>query len=186
MQSFRSFARKSGAVWPCLALFLCLASSARGGDWITAPSYFTHDLATGERLAQFAPLPAVYVVQRDDYQQSGYRHTHSSLRVGGNSDQTHIIEEWGRPVRPYGEWERPFRPYSVPYDLWGPQPIYGPVPYYGHGYAPGYGVAGYPGAGSYGPTHHGGGAPPAPPVPGGPHGHAGYYYGGGQHPSPKP
>jgi hypothetical protein len=62
--------------------------------------------------------------------QSGYWHTRSSIQAGGSADHLHVVEEWGRPVRPYGEWRFPYRPFSVPYPLWGPQ-FFG-HPWYGH------------------------------------------------------
>jgi hypothetical protein len=106
-----------------LLVFAALAVSAgaaRAADWITAPSYFTHSPQTGQRVAQYSPIGPVYVPQRPDYAQSGYRHTRSSLQAGNSIDHMHLVEEWGRPVRPYGEWRYPYRPYSVPYDAWGP------------------------------------------------------------------
>lgn len=96
------------------------AASASAADWITAPSYFTHSPQTGERVAQYSPIGPVYAPQRPDLLQSGYRHTRSSLQAGNSIDHLHLVEEWGRPVRPYGEWRYPYRPYSVPYDAWGP------------------------------------------------------------------
>ena len=65
---------------------------------------------------------------------SGYRHYRSTIQAGGSADNLHIVEEWGRPVRPYGEWRFPYRPYSVPYSQWG-QPFGGLGP--GGVYAPG-------------------------------------------------
>lgn len=97
------------------------ASVARAADWIVAPSCYTHDPQTGQRVDQYTPIGPFYTFARSDYMQSGYRHTRSSLQAGLSMDQMHIVEEWGRPVRPYGEWRFPFRPYSVPYSQWGPQ-----------------------------------------------------------------
>lgn len=99
-----------------LAGFLSVANAQ---DWLTAPSYFSHDPETGERTSQFAETPEVLFHEHPSYMKSGYHHRRSSIRVGDGTDQFHVVEEWGRPVRPYGEWERPFRPYSVPYHLWG-------------------------------------------------------------------
>lgn len=120
----------AGIAWPAYA-----------ADWIVAPSYYTHDPATGRRVSQYRPIPPVYTYARADYLRSGYRNTRSSIQAGGSTDHLHIVEEWGRPVRPYGEWRFPFRPYSVPYALWGP-------PYAGlntGGYYPGYPGGYYPG-----------------------------------------
>ena len=108
-----------------------LAAQVGAGEWITVPSYFTHDPQNGQSVQQHTPIGPIFVQPRGDYQKSGYRHTRSSIQAGGRSDNLHIVEEWGRPVRPYGEWRFPYRPNAVPYDLWGP-PIVGPP---GYGYA---------------------------------------------------
>jgi hypothetical protein len=55
----------------------------------------------------------------------------------------HVVEEYGRAIRPYGEWRYPYRPYSVPYQLWGP-------PFAGLGYYP-FGPFGPPSAAGVGP-----------------------------------
>ncbi len=128
-----------GSAWP-----------APAADWIVAPSYYTHDPTTGQRVTQYAPIPPVYTYSRVDYLRSGYRNTRSSIQAGGSADHMHIIEEWGRPIRPYGEWRFPFRPYSVPYGLWGP-------PYAGLN------TGGYYYPGGYYP----GGPQPVPYAPGG-------------------
>ncbi|MFO7904855.1 MAG: hypothetical protein ACQESR_16035 [Planctomycetota bacterium] len=128
--------------WTCLtAMLSCatvwnivLAQPAAGADWITSPSYYTHDPVTDERVTQYSPVGPFYTFPRSDYRRSGYRHTRSSIQAGRSADHMHIIEEWGRPVRPYGEWRFPYRPYSVPYPAWGPpyaglgQPGYHPYP----------------------------------------------------------
>ncbi|QDU94777.1 hypothetical protein [Lignipirellula cremea] len=122
---------------PFLAVWCC-ALSAWAGDWNAAPSYFTHNPQTGERVDQYAPDPiAVGAVQPANYQKSGYRQYRSSLQVGSVADNIHVVEEYGRPVRPYGEWRFPYRPYSVPYGAWGPQG-------YGGGFG-GYGNIGFGG-----------------------------------------
>jgi hypothetical protein len=100
---------------------------ANAADWLSAPSTYTHDPQTGERVSQYAPVAPVFVQTRPDYLKSGYRHNRSSIYSGDGADNQHIVEQWGRPVRPYGEWLYPYRPYSVPYQLWGP-------PYAGLGY----------------------------------------------------
>lgn len=118
-----------GTAWSLL-----LTRPAAGADWITAPSHYTHDPATGDRVTQYSPVGPFYTFPRPDYRRSGYRHTRSSIQAGGSADHMHIIEQWGRPVRPYGEWRFPYRPYSVPYPAWGPpyaglsQPGYSPYP----------------------------------------------------------
>lgn len=131
-----------------VSLALVLSSAACATDWILAPSTYTHDPQTGERISQFAPIPPVYLrAGRPDYVQSGYRHRQSVIRdPRGSADRLHITEEWGRAVRPYGEWRFPYRPYSVPYPLWGPPNVnhhwsqpwgWGGQPRRGSGYGPG-------------------------------------------------
>ncbi len=103
------------------ALLILIGASTRGAsaaDWIVAPSYYTHDRATGERVAQYAPVGPVYVWGRSDYLESGFQHYRSRIAFGGSVDNYYRVREWGRPVRPFGEWQFPFRPYSVPYPLW--------------------------------------------------------------------
>jgi hypothetical protein len=146
----------------CL-LTLVVGSPALAVDWLTAPSYYTHDRVSGQRVAQYSPIGPFYYYARPDFLRSGYRHYRSTIQAGGSADNLHIVEEWGRAVRPYDEWRFPYRPYSVPYDQWGP-------PFGGLGpngvFAPG-GIGGYPlpyGGGGGGFGHgpgHGGNAPPA-------------------------
>ena len=131
-------------------LLVSSASSARAADWLTAPSYFTHDEQTGQRVPQYAESKPVHFAFDPTYVRSGFHHMRSSIRVGQSADHFHVVEEWGRPVRPYGEWRFPYRPYSVPYHLWGPPfaglTIIPPWPYHG-GYGAGYGGGGHPGVG---------------------------------------
>lgn len=132
---------------------ICLsAGSADAADWITAPSTYTHDPNTAERVTQYSPIGPFYYYPRPDYMKSGYRHLRSTIDLGNSSDNLHIVEEWGRPVRPYDEWRFPYRPFSVPYDAWGP-PFgglgggNGMFPYSGGGF----------GGGGFGPWWPGGG-----------------------------
>ena len=105
-----------------IALFLaviCTASKAEANDWLTLPSSFSHDVH-GVRVAQYAAIDAPTVAATPPLQTSGYTHTRSSLNYGQSADNYHRVEEWGAPVRPYGEWRFPYRPYSTPYPNWGP------------------------------------------------------------------
>jgi len=89
-------------------------------DWTTMPSTYSHD-QTGQRVDQYAAAVEPQSMERSDFVRSGYRHTRSSLQAGFSSDHYHVTEQWGQPVRPYGEWRYPNRPFSVPYGQWGPQ-----------------------------------------------------------------
>ncbi len=80
-----------------VAAGLLFAHAAAGADWITAPSYYTHDPSTGERVTQYSPIGPFYTYARPDYLRSGYRHTRSSIQVGNSADNLHVVEEWGRP-----------------------------------------------------------------------------------------
>lgn len=96
-----------------------LISSSTAADWLTQPSFYTHDPNTGQRTHQYATPPPAIVNQPASFQTSGFRHYRSSLQYGRSADNYHRVEQWGPPVRPYGEWRFPYRPYSVPYDQWG-------------------------------------------------------------------
>lgn len=89
-------------------------------DWTTLPSTYSHD-QEGQRVDQYALAVEPQSMERPDFVRSGYRHTRSTLQAGFSSDNYHVKEEWGQPVRPYGEWRYPNRPFSVPYGQWGPQ-----------------------------------------------------------------
>lgn len=89
-------------------------------DWTTLPSTFSHD-DSGQRVDQFVAPVSPETAERPDYVRSGFRHTRSSLQAGFGADHYHVTEQWGQPVRPYGEWRYPNRPFSVPYSQWGPQ-----------------------------------------------------------------
>lgn len=90
-------------------------------DWTTLASTYTHD-QQGRRVDRYAMGVEPTTIERPDYQQSGFRHTRSSLQAGTSSDNFHVVERWGGPVQPYGEWRYPYRPFAVPYGAWGPQP----------------------------------------------------------------
>lgn len=137
---------------------LCNAARVNAADWITQPSYYTHDPMSGERVTQYTPIGPFYSYAQPSYTSSGYRNTRSSIQVGTSADHYHTTQQWGAPVQPYGEWRFPYRPYSVPYGAWGPQ-YYGGIPYgYGRplnglglGYGGGLPGGGLPGGGAGGP-----------------------------------
>ncbi len=122
---------------------LALAVPCAAADWITAPGEFTHDPQNGQRVQQYTPIGPVYSNNtRANYVASGFRYTQDNLQIGRSFDRLHLTEEWGNPVRPYGEWQFPFRPYSVPYAAWGAPfaglgGYYGGAPWNGGGVGPG-------------------------------------------------
>jgi hypothetical protein len=133
---------------------------ASAADWLTAPSYFTHDRTTGQRVAQYSPVGPFYYYTRPDFLRSGYRHYRSTIDLGNSSDNLHVVEQWGVPVVPYEQWRFPFRPYGVPYPAWGPP--FGGLG--GGGMYPYGGPGGFPGFGVPFPGWWGGGWPGGPPV----------------------
>jgi hypothetical protein len=141
-----------------------VAHCASAADWIVAPSYYTHEPLSGHRVTQYAEIGPYYYYHRPDYQKSGYRHYRSTIQTGNTADNMHMVEEYGRPIRPYEEWRFPYRPHSVPYDAWGP-----PFGGLGGGYGGGL-YGGYP----YGPF------PPNGPIGPGPVGPVAPAWGGGR------
>ena len=133
----------------------CTAAPRAKGDWLTLPSTYTHDVATGQRVNQFAPIAAPTAPQATNFRSSGYTQTRSTINYGQSSDNYHRVEKWGDPVRPYGEWRFPYRPYSTPYPNWGP-PFGGISGAFGGGFRPGLGPGFGPG---YGPGFSAGDRP---------------------------
>lgn len=143
---------------------LLLAGPLSAADWATAPSYYTHDSSTGQRVSQFAQVGPFYYFQRADYLKSGYRNYRSTIDLGNSSDNMHVVEQWGAAIVPYEQWRFPYRPYSAPYQQWGP-PFgglgggTGGYPYSGGGggvnilggFFPPFGFGGYGGTG-FGPA----------------------------------
>lgn len=95
-------------------------SKSVAADWTTVASTYTHD-QQGQRVDQYAMAVEPQSNERPDFVKSGFRSSRSSLQVGFSADHYHTTEQWGQPVRPYGEWRYPNRPFSVPYGQWGPQ-----------------------------------------------------------------
>lgn len=127
-----------------LVAVVSISERAAAQDWITAPSYYTHDPQTGHRVHQYHRVDAV--IHTPSRSRSVYRHTRSSLQIGDSIDQYHVVDNYGDVVRPYGEWRFPYRPFSVPYSQWGPDLGWGGFGGYG-GPAPGWGFPGYGGGG---------------------------------------
>lgn len=130
----------------CLLLCVALATNANAADWITSPADYTHDPATGQRVAQYAQVPPVYTQVAPNYIKSGYRNFRSTIQAGGSADNLHIVEEWGQPVVPYETWRNPYRPYGSPFPAWGP-PLAGAGGGFFPGFGPIFGGGGGPGGG---------------------------------------
>ena len=103
------------------AIVLVLTAAAEA-DWFFQPSRYTHEPASGQRVAQYTPEVTPYARDVSNFVESGYRHTRTSIRgAGGTADHTHVVQTWGQGelMRPYGEWQRPYRAGATPYGPWG-------------------------------------------------------------------
>ena len=152
-----------------LGLFFAAASAQ--ADWLTLPGRYSHDSFSGQRVAQYAQVEAPTLAAAAPLRTSGYTHTRSSLNYGQSADNYHRVEQWGDPVRPYGEWRFPYRPFSTPYPNWG-------APYAGLQFN-----NNFLGSGGFGGGGFGGGGPGQGMHPGhGTHPGQGFHPGGGMHP----
>ncbi len=112
----------AGILLMAATVALAAVNTCRAESWIFRPSTFSHDAATGRRVAQFRPEATAYYRSDPTYQESGYRHIRSALRgADGSYDYQHIVQTWGlgQLIRPYGEWEYPYRAGATPYGPWG-------------------------------------------------------------------
>jgi len=133
-----------------IATFSPAAPSCVGAaDWLAIPSTFSHSPATGERIRQYSQVEAPPIVDQSRRVSSGYTHLRSTIQFGQSADNYHRVDEWGPPVRPYGEWRFPYRPYSAPYSEWG-------APFAGLNLGFGFPGVGFPGGNQHGGNQHGG------------------------------
>ena len=103
----------------CPAVF---CSDQEETSWIFRPSYFSHDLDSNQRVAQYEPERTTYYRDDPTYMESGYRHYEYEIHgPGGAADHLHVVQTWGLGdlIRPYGEWEYPYRAGATPYGPWG-------------------------------------------------------------------
>ena len=81
-------------------LAIAPVASCEANDWTLAPSTYSHNPETGQRVAQYAQPQPAFVYENPTYLKSGYHHRRATLRnADGSLDQLHIVEEWGRAVR---------------------------------------------------------------------------------------
>lgn len=120
----------------------------QANSWVFARSRYTHDPATGARVAQYKQLPAIEPLPDPRLVTSGYRRTRTVLRgVDGSTDTTYQVQSYGNGRGGLdAEWER-F------HDAWRGSTVAGGnfyanggfgfgFPGYGFG-QPGYGQPGY-------------------------------------------
>jgi hypothetical protein len=120
MQTILAFMKRATTITLFVVAFSLLAETGGSADWLTLPGNYTHDAVSGQRVAQYAPVDLPTAPITPPLRTSGYTHFRSTLAFGQSADNYHRVEQWGDPVRPYGEWRFPFRPYSTPYPNWGP------------------------------------------------------------------
>jgi hypothetical protein len=129
-------------------------------SWVFAPSTFTHDPATGARVAQYMRKPPVEPLDDQRAVTSRYRRTRTNLRGADGSYETdYQVQAWGNGRGGIdAEWERFHDAWKESYLSGGYYngPGYGGSPGYGGGY-PGYGYGGpgygFPGYGYGGPGY---------------------------------
>lgn len=137
-------------------------------SWIFAPSTYTHDPATGARVAQYMREPPIEPLDDPRAVTSRYRRIHTTLRgADGSVDTAYEVQSWGNGRGGIdAEWERFHNAWQNSYlsGSYYDGAAYGPG-YYGG--APGaYGApyysGGYPAYGYGSPRAYGYGQPPAP------------------------
>jgi hypothetical protein len=155
-----------------------------GPNWLFQPGIYSHNPYTGERITQFASLPAVEALPDTRAIASGYHRSRiNQIGAGGTVDTYYRVENWSNiPGGLDAEWERVN-------DVWQQSTLtggygsggygYGNGPYgqggygrgYGGGFGPGYGGGGYgPGYGGYPGAGYPGGGYPGGNFPGGGYG----------------
>jgi hypothetical protein len=153
-----------------------------GPSWIFRQSTYTHDPASGARVAQYMRTPPVEPLEDERLVTSRYRRSRTNLRgTNGSIDTYYEVQAWGNGRGGIdAEWERFHDAWKESYlqnGYYNQQPVwngswghggyghpgngYGP----GHGYSPGYGGH-FPPWQDGGGNHHGGG-------------HGGHHGGGG-------
>jgi hypothetical protein len=94
-----------------IVVFLSMAGPSQGGcasTWIFRPGYYTHDPASGLRVAQYMPLPTLAALPDSRPFQSGYHRSRVAQRgAGGTTDDYYRVENWGNAQNGLNaEWER--------------------------------------------------------------------------------
>ncbi|MEP3928755.1 MAG: hypothetical protein ABJM55_08700, partial [Rhodopirellula bahusiensis] len=68
---------------------LAVDSTTASADWLTMPSTYTHDVASGQRVTQFAPINAPTTAITQPLRTSGYTHFRSTIAYGQSADNYH-------------------------------------------------------------------------------------------------
>lgn len=167
MRTILAFMKRATTITLLVVVFQFAAATVGHADWLTLPGNYSHDAFSGQRVAQYAPVDLPTAPNTPPLRTSGYTHFRSTLAYGQSADNYHRVEEWGDPVRPYGEWRFPFRPFSTPYPNWGP-PYAGLNINQGIGFGVGAGFGGGGFGGGFGRPGFGqpGIEPPDGPAPG--------------------
>ncbi len=154
---FLSSRSRGGECTSCYSLATVAPMVPQADSWVFAPSRYTHDPATGARVAQYDQIAPVEPLPDQRLVTSGYSRTRTVLRgADGSSSANYVVTSYGNG---YGgmdaQWERfhdAWRGATVAggnfFGAIGGFPGYGP---YGGGFPDGYG-GGY---GGYGPGYGG-------------------------------
>jgi hypothetical protein len=141
--------RASAADCPCTppVRVVPIVAQPPRDSWIFMPSRYTHDPATGARVAQYSMKPAIEPLDDPRAVTSGYSRSRTVMQGADGSSSTYYrVQSFGNGRGGLdAEWER-F------HDAWrgsttsGGQGYYSPYGYGGYGYGPyaGYGNSGYP------------------------------------------
>lgn len=159
------------------------APAQETASWVFQPGTYTHDPATGARVAQYQRKPAIEPLGDPRLVTSRYRRIRTTLRgADGSVDSAYEVQNFGNGrggldaewERFHDAWRQSFLSGSYYYQ--NPSAPYGGGPYPGYRYpafAPGYGYPAHGGPGyrppgyggpAYGPPRHGGPGhgPPGP------------------------
>lgn len=150
------------------------APKPAGPNWIFQPGLYSHDPRTGERITQYAPLPAVEALPDTRGIASGYHRSRvNQVGTGGSVDTYYRVENWSNiPGGLDAEWERVN-------DVWQQSTLSGGYGSGSYGYGPyGQGYGGF-GSGGYGYGNGGGNGGYGPGFGGYGPGFGGPDYGGG-------
>jgi hypothetical protein len=113
--SLRAISFSRPLIWGFAAVLassvLMHAGSASARDWMFRQGYFSHAPDTGDRVAQYSPLPWVEALPDVRPWMSGYRRARFVQRgPDGTVDETYRVENWnagrGGPGGLDAEWER--------------------------------------------------------------------------------
>jgi len=90
------------------SIFAMPTAQAGDSSWMFYPGRYSHNPATGDRVAQYAPDPLIEPLPDTRPISSGYRQSRSTIRgLDGSVTSYYRVDNWsGTPGRLDAEWER--------------------------------------------------------------------------------